>query len=98
MKPFIDCYIFEVKQWPKYGPKLEYYALADIYHYNSLEDDREDKKQSPYIQIPENFVKNVDMEYLLTNLNKIVENNMPIIKRVSDENWEIDFTWSILQR
>jgi hypothetical protein len=94
MKPFLDCYIFEVKQWPKYGPKLEYYALADVYHYNSLTDDREDKKQSPFIQIPEKFVRNANIQFILDNLKDIVENNKPIIKRINDDLWEIDYEFA----
>jgi hypothetical protein len=89
MKPFLDCYIFEVKQWPKYGPNLELHTLADIYHYNSLTDDREDKKQSPYIQIPEKYVKNVDIKYLLENLKYIVDQKKPIMKKINDNTWEI---------
>jgi hypothetical protein len=87
-KPFLDCYMIEVIQWPKYGPDLEHYAIADIYHYNSLEDSLENKKQSPYIQIPEYFVRNFDKK-LLNDLQNIIDK--PIIKRINDELWDIDY-------
>jgi len=88
---FINCYIFEVKQWPRSGTKFDMYTLADIYHYNSLTDYREDKQLSPYIQIPETHVKNVNMKLLLSNKYKIIKNNLAIIKRIDDDNWEINY-------
>jgi hypothetical protein len=45
VNPFLNCYIWEIKQWPKHGNNLNYHALNDIYHYNSLETDLETKKQ-----------------------------------------------------
>jgi len=89
-KPFLDCYMIEVIQWPKYGPDLEHYAIADIYHYNSLEDSLENKKQSPYIQIPEHFVQNFD-EKILKNL----QNNTLVVRRINDELWKIDYEFTI---
>ena len=86
-KGYLNCYIVEVKQWPKYGPNLAHYAVADIYRYNSLHDNFENKKQSPYIQIPQYFVRNFD-ESVLDNLKEIVEKNIPIIKKIDDEIWE----------
>jgi len=90
-KPFLDCYIFEVKQWPKYGPNLEHHAIADIYHYNSLNDSFENKKQSPYIQIPEYFVENVDIQKLINMKNQIINDNIPIMKMIAEEKWIIDY-------
>jgi hypothetical protein len=87
-KPFLDCYMFEVKQWPKHGPNLQHHIIADIYRYNSLKDSLENKKQSPYIQIPEYFVRNFDKK-LLNDLQNIIDK--PIIKRINDELWEIDY-------
>ena len=88
--PFINCYIFEVKQWPKMGKNLDRYLLVDVYHYNSLTDIKEDKQQSPYMQIPEKFVRNANVDYLLQNLQTIVDNKLPVVKKINDDVWEID--------
>ena len=85
-KPFLDCYMIEVIQWPKYGPNLQHHTVADIYHYNSLKDSLENKKQSPYIQIPEYFVINFDK-------NKL-NGNLPFMKRINDELWEMDYEFT----
>ena len=89
--PFLNCYIFEVKQWPRSGSRFDMYTLADIYHYNSLTDYREDKQLSPYIQIPEAHVKNANIELLLTDKDKIINGNLAIMKRIDDENWKVEW-------
>jgi hypothetical protein len=94
-EPYLNCYIWEIKQYPKFGPEFKHFLINDFYQYNSLTDIREDKQLSPYIQVPEVFVKcsKADKEIVLKNLNYIVEQNIPIVKNINDELWEVDLSW-----
>jgi dihydrodipicolinate reductase len=62
---------------------------------HSLTDLKEDKQLSPYIQVPEVFVKcsETDKQLILENLKYIVDGKIPIIKNINDESWEIDLTF-----
>jgi hypothetical protein len=94
MIPFLDCNIWEVKQWPKIGDNLEYHTLNDIYHYNSLNCLYEDKQQSAYIQIPETLIGNIEeKQIILDNLDYIVLGEIPVMRKITDENWVIDLKY-----
>jgi len=90
---FIDGYVWEVKQWPRAGEKFDFYQLNDIYYYNSLSSDLENKKQSVYIQIPELLIDGKEnIEFVRNNLKEIIENNIPVVKRINDETWVCDLS------
>lgn len=94
-EPYINCYIWEVKQYPKFGREFNHFLINDFYHYNSLTDLREDKQLSPYIQIPEYFVRCSDenRKYVMENLKTIVDEQIPIIKKINDDLWGIDLSF-----
>ena len=90
-KPFIDGNIWEVKQWPRAGKMLNLYCINDIYYYNSITSNREDKKQSVFIQIPERLIDNIEGIKLVTsNLEKVIRENIPVIERIGDDSWEVN--------
>ena len=94
-EPFLNCYIWEIKQYPRFGKEFKYFLINDYYQYNSLTDIREDKQLSPYIQVPENFVKcsDKDKQIVLEKLEEIVQNKIPILKYINDQYWEVDLSW-----
>jgi hypothetical protein len=88
---FIDEYIWEIHNWPKYGPNLEYHFINDIYYYNSLTCDYEDKKQSTCIQIPEQFISKLEhKQTIIDNMDFIKQKQIPVITKISDDEWFID--------
>jgi hypothetical protein len=94
-EPYLNCYIWEIKQYPRFGKEFKHFLINDFYPYNSLTDLKEDKQLSPYIQVPEVFVKcsETDKQLILENLKYIVDGKIPIIKNINDESWEIDLTF-----
>ena len=82
-EPFIDSNIWEIKQWPIIDSFM--YQLNDIYYYNSLVSDLEDKKQSTFIQIPEILIGNKEyISIVLDNKDFIISNNIPILEKIND--------------
>jgi hypothetical protein len=93
-KPFIKENVWEVKQWPLEGPNFNIHQINDIYYYDSINSNMELKKQSTYIQIPESLIGNKEgVRIVIDNLEEIISNNIPVIQRITDENWIVNLTY-----
>ena len=57
---FLDCNIWEINQFPKFGHRLDRYTLANIFHYNS--DTYSYQSNNFYIQIPEIEIQATEYE------------------------------------
>jgi len=91
---FIDCDIWEIKQWPRFGVKHNIYLINDIYYYNSLTSDLENKKQSVFIQLPDFLLQSEnDKKIVKDNIDRIISENIPIVELVDNENWIVNLTF-----
>lgn len=87
-EPYVDCYIFEVMQWPRYGEHYNYYVLNDIFYFNSLIGASPDKANSRYMKIPEHYILNAEMEKVLEQKDRII--GKPVIRKINEQNWTFD--------
>lgn len=93
-QPYLNCNIWEVKQFPRFGKNYEFFILHDIYYHNSLTDINEEKQQSSYIIIPEPLLGNPQQrDIVFNNIDEIIDNKIPIIKKINDETWVIDLSF-----
>ena len=89
-EPLINCYIFEVMQWPRYGRSAEFHVLHDVWFHNSMTYAPASKMNSRYIKVPEYNMINIDIEEIVKNKNDLI--GKPVIKRITEENWTIDYS------
>lgn len=92
MLPEINENIWEIHVWPRCGENFDFYLINDIYFYNSLTNHFEDGKQSIYIQIPESLLVGEKdfISQVIEKKNYIVENRIPILRKIDEENWAVD--------
>ena len=91
-KPFINNYIWELKRWPTFRfDEHTNFVVSQIYHYNSLENKMENMNINN-IHLPQILIQNFDTfsDTLSKNMSFIIENNIPIVKRIDDDKWFID--------
>jgi hypothetical protein len=90
---FLECNIWEINQFPKYGEKLNRYTLANIFPYNS--NCKVYQSNNFYIQIPEFEIQATEHEKLVINKYKeiMVRNRIPfiVLTRYKDNDiWKVD--------
>lgn len=90
---FLDCNIWEINQFPKYGKKLNRYTLASIFYYNS--ETQTYQSNNFHIQIPEFEIQATDYEKLVINKYKeiMVRNRIPFIvltRYKGRDIWKVD--------
>lgn len=92
---FLDCNIWEVPQFPKYGNNTRY-TVANIYKYNS--NTKVYNSNIVHLQIPEFEIFAKPKQIILINryLEDIIEYKIPVLvnlkKRGHEEIWHLDTT------
>jgi hypothetical protein len=92
--------IFDENFWAVYQIYDEKYsfnfALAKIFHFNSLTDDLFTNTRDPYeqvkqvhIHIPENIIQNNKNKLLLNNLDYVIKNKIPFIEMKTIDDSDI---------
>jgi len=92
--------IFDENFWAAYqvfDKKYPYhFALAKIFHFNSLTDDLFTNERDPYeqlkqirIYIPEKIIQNNKSKILLDNLDYLIENKIPFIQMKSIDDSDV---------
>jgi hypothetical protein len=94
---FLDCNIWEINQFPKYGVHLDRYTLANVFQYRS--DVSEYQSNNFYIQIPEFEINGTDEQKSFINKykEKLIQYRIPfLINRINRgmESWVIDLSMS----
>ena len=93
-EPYLKCNMWEIKQYPRFGEYFNYFVLNDIFYHNSLGEVNEEKQQSSYIIIPEPLLGNPQhRDIVFNNIDEIIDNKIPIIKKINDETWVIDLSF-----
>lgn len=96
MEPFLNCYIWDVNRYPRYGSinsNLNKRTLADVFWHNSLEDKFQNNNVS--IQIPD-FLINATQEqkeFVYKYKERIIRLKLPIVVvdvKASGEVWSLD--------
>ena len=85
---FINGYVIEINQYPRYG---EHYTIKDYFYYDS----NAKKYGHRDTVIPINFILNNSEMPKEDVIKSIINNNIPVIKRVIDlnkqtESWIFD--------
>lgn len=94
---FLDCYIWDVNRYPKYGSvnsKLNKRTIGDIFHHNSLTNSFQNNNVS--IQIPD-FLLNATQEqkdFVYKYKERIIRLKLPImvveLANNGEERWSLD--------
>lgn len=82
MKPFIDGYLIEINQYPRFGECLDLYTIKDYFYYRS--DTKEYGHRDPLV--PASFVINKEELPDEITMRDIINNKIPVMKRVIDLN------------
>ena len=95
MEPFLNCNIWDVNRYPRYGSidsKLNKRTLADIFHHNSLQDTFQNNNVS--IQIPDFLIKasQEQKDFVYKYKDRIIRLKLPIIVIEITESGEV---WSL---
>lgn len=90
---FLNCNIWEINQFPRYGSRLNRYTLASIFGYDS--DTIEYQSNNFMIQIPEFEIKMTEEQRVFINKYKdsIAKCNIPILSLLNieeEEKWVVD--------
>lgn len=91
---FLNCNIWELNKFPRYGVNYDRKTLARIFYYNS--ETKEFQNNNINIQIPEFEIRATDAEKEFVNKYKdeIIRKNLPIVVHVIDNNgkdfWKLD--------
>jgi len=94
---FLNCNIWEINQFPKYGNALNRYTLATIFEYNS--DTVAYQSNNFKLQIPEFCIKisESDKKFVLKNKEYLIKNKIPfliLLNSNDQENWMVDLSMS----
>lgn len=95
MEPFLNCKIWDVNRYPRYGSidsKLNKRTLADIFHHNSLQDTFQNNNVS--IQIPDFLIQasQEQKDFVYKYKDRIIRLKLPIIVIEITESGEV---WSL---
>ena len=91
---FLDCNIWEINKFPRYGTKYDRNTIKRIFHYSS--DTKEFQSNVVDVQIPEFEIVGSEEEKLFVHKYKeeIIKQNLPIVVHVIDSNgkdfWKLD--------
>ena len=95
MEAFLDCYIWDVNRYPRYGSinsKLNKRTLADVFHHNSLTNSFQNNNVS--IQIPDFEIQasQEQKDFVYKYKDRIIKLKLPIIVIEVTESGEV---WSL---
>lgn len=76
---FLDCKIWELNQFPKFGKNFNKYTLANIYHHNS--DCKLYKSNNFNIQLPEFEVQGTrrQLNFINNYMDILIQENIPVV-------------------
>jgi len=80
MSSFIDGYLIEINQFPRFEGDL--FTIKDYFYYNSQTKEYGHRDTVIPVNMIENYFDLPDE----TTINNIINNNIPVIKRVIDLN------------
>lgn len=85
---FLNCNIWEVNQFPRYGSRLNRYTLSNIFGYDS--NTTEYQSNNFKIQIPEFEIQMTEEQRVFINKYKdsIAKHNIPILVLLNNEEEE----------
>jgi hypothetical protein len=88
---FLDCYIWEVNKFPRYGKNLDRNTISNIFYVKS--DENEFQNNNVNIQIPDFLIQGTESEKLFVYKykEKIIKHCLPIIVSVINSNGELDW-------
>lgn len=89
---YLDCMIWELNKFPRYGKLRDGYTIANIFHYCS--DTKEYQNNNVNIQIPEFEIVATpeQLQFVYKYKEKIIENKIPVILNSINNGIE---TWSV---
>ncbi len=86
MNPFINGYLVEINQYPRFGPEHDLYTVKDCFHYNSST--KEYGHRDTVIPVECILNKNdIPTEEIM---KRIINNKEPVMKRLIDLNNRIE--------
>jgi hypothetical protein len=90
---FIDCNIWELNQFPKYGKNFNKYTLANIFHHNSQQ--LSYQSNNFFIQIPEFELQGTRRQLNFINNYKeiLIREKIPVVMLIQIrgiESWVVD--------
>jgi hypothetical protein len=96
MEPFLNCYIWDINRYPRYGSlhdNLNKRTLADVFWHNSLENTFQNNNVS--IQIPDFLINATkeQKEFVYKYKERIIRLKLPIVVvdvKPSGEVWSLD--------
>jgi len=90
--PFLNCKIWEIQKFPRYGINRNAYALANVIDYCS--DTKDYQNNNVNIQIPEFELRATkeQLQFVYRYKDQIISRSIPVIVNILNNNEEI---WSI---
>ena len=93
---FLDCYIWEVNKFPRYGSNYDRHTISNVFYHNS-ETMEKFQNNNVAIQIPEFKLIGTDEQKAFVHkyMKIIIENSIPVIYHKinsSEESWILDLT------
>lgn len=98
MSAFLDCKIWDINRYPRYGSitkNLNKRTLSEIAHHNSLNTIDQYQSNNVSIQIPEFLIRATDdeKEFVYKYKERIIKMSLPIVVlnvTPDGEQWELD--------
>jgi len=89
---FLDCKIWEIRKFPRYGKQYNRFCIENIAEYSS--DTKVHQNNNVNIQIPEFelIATQEQLEFVYKYKDEIIARNIPVIVNLLNNNKE---TWSV---
>lgn len=92
---FLDCYIWEINKFPRYGKNLDKHTIANIFYVKS--DENGFQNNNVNMQVPEFLIvgTNEEKQFIYKYKDKIVQLSLPVIVSVINNNeleWRLDLS------
>jgi hypothetical protein len=92
---FLDCYIWEINKFPRYGKNLDKNTIANIFYVKS--DEHGFQNNNVNMQVPDFLINGTDEEkqFIYKYKDKIVKLSLPVIVSVINNNeleWRLDLS------
>lgn len=92
---FLDCMIWELNKFPRYGRYRNIYSISNVFHYCSSTGEYQNNNVD--IQIPEFelIASKADLEFFYKYKTQIIEKRIPaIINLINNgiETWSLDLS------
>lgn len=90
---FLDCYIWEINKFPRYGKNLNMHTLGNIFYVKS--DETTFQNNNVNLQVPEFLIIGTEAEksFVHKYKDKLIKLSLPVIISVINNNdleWRLD--------